>query len=233
MPGSRPLAVRLERLQQELRSRHKKGKHCPVLLGAVEPPQQQHRKPQQRPRGRKAARNRHGRWVTLPRPAHTVAARTAEQWQVNAVSMTLTAVTLRRSLVVAEERAKVAEEKAAAAEARAAAAEAQAAAVEDQALLLNDLFLILEGKLDRWGPQVAALAATEWETGEFWGDVEGEQEAEALRDEIRGIAGKLSRMQSVISNRVVTRGEYHAGDISDFLGGGDGETIDWDEDFDD
>lgn len=103
MPGSRPLVVRLERLQQELRSRHRKGKHRPVLLGAVEPPQQQRGKPQQRPRGRKAARNRYGRWVTLPRPAHTVAGKTTEQWQVNAVSMTMMAVTLQRSVVSAKE----------------------------------------------------------------------------------------------------------------------------------
>lgn len=126
MPGSRPLTVRLERLQQELRSRHRKGKHRPVLLGAVELPQQQRGKPQQRPRGRKAARNRYGRWVALPRPAHTVAGKTAEQWQVSAVSMTMMAVTLKRSVVIAEERAAAAEARALIAEKEAAAAKAAA-----------------------------------------------------------------------------------------------------------
>lgn len=70
MPGSKPLAVRLERLQQELRRRHSQGKHCPVLLGAVQLQRQRKQIPQQRPKCHKTARNRHGRWVRLPRPVH-------------------------------------------------------------------------------------------------------------------------------------------------------------------
>jgi len=143
--------VRLERLQQELRRRHSKGKHCPVLLGtgAVEPPLQQRRKTQRCSRGRKAARDRNGRWVTLPRPAHTVAGKTAEQWQVNAVSMTMMAVTLKRSVVIAEEMAAAAETRALAAEKEAAVAKAATegqsqvaardAAVEEQERVFADL----------------------------------------------------------------------------------------------
>lgn len=141
--------VRLERLQQELRIRHSRGKHRPVLLGAVEPPLQQRRKTQRCSRGRKAARDRNGRWVTLPRPAHTVAGKTAEQWQVNAVSMTMMAVTLKRSVVIAEEMAAAAETRALAAEKEAAVAKAATegqsqvaardAAVEEQERVFADL----------------------------------------------------------------------------------------------
>lgn len=70
MPGSKPLAVRLERLQQELRRQHSQGKHCPVLLGAVCLQRQRKQSPQPRPKCHKTARNRHGRWVRLPRPVH-------------------------------------------------------------------------------------------------------------------------------------------------------------------
>ncbi len=117
MPGSKPLVVRLGRLQQELREQHRQGKHRPVLLGTEQTRPHRHgRKPQQPPRGCKAARNRHGRWVRLPRPVAAVSA-----------------VTVQTMGSTAEEKATAAEARAVAAEAQVAAAAAQAAAAEARA----------------------------------------------------------------------------------------------------
>jgi len=78
-----------------------------------------------------------------------VAGKTAEQWQVNAVSMTMMAVTLKRSVVIAEEMAAAAETRALAAEKEAAVAKAATegqsqvaardAAVEEQERVFADL----------------------------------------------------------------------------------------------
>jgi len=126
MPGSKPLRVRLQQLQGVLLERHARGQHQPLLLSAERKPAPHRRRPQQPRGGRACARNRHGRWVVLPRPAHMVASKTAEQWHVSAVGMTVAAVTWKRSLLDVEGRVKAAEEKAAAAEARALEAEKEA-----------------------------------------------------------------------------------------------------------
>lgn len=135
MPGSRPLAVRLGRLQQELQRQHRQGRHHPVLLGAEQTqPRRWGRKPQHPPRGHKAARNRHGRWVRLPSP---VTVFTAAAAGVQDTVAALSAVAVQAMVSTAEEKTAAAEARAAAAEARAAAAEAQAAAAEALAGLLR------------------------------------------------------------------------------------------------
>jgi len=156
MPGSKPLAVRLERLQQELRRRHSQGKHCPVLLGAVRPqrqPPRPRRKPQQPPRGHRAAQNRHGRWIRLPRPVHRVLTRERSHPD-GSHSLTL-AAEAQSALAAAEERAAAAlaaaEERAAAAEVRAAAAlaatEERAASAEERAAAAEAQVMQLRGLL--------------------------------------------------------------------------------------
>ena len=160
MPGSKPLVVRLGRLQQELQEQHRQGKHRPVLLGAEQTrPRRQGRKPQQPPRGCRAARNRHGRWVRLPRPVHLAQVPTHDErsWLSStscspsalppsepnrptsalvSAEETQAATALAQALAavaVAERGATAAGEAVAAAEARAAAAEARATAAEARA----------------------------------------------------------------------------------------------------
>jgi len=70
MPGSKPLVVRWAQLQKQLHNLHSQDSFCTLLLGAEQLPQQRQRRPRQRPRCHKTARNRHGRWVRLPRPVH-------------------------------------------------------------------------------------------------------------------------------------------------------------------
>lgn len=131
MPGSKPLAVRLGRLQQELQRQHRQGRHRPVLLGAEQTqPRRWGKKPQHPPRGHKVARNRHGRWVRLPRP---VAVFTTTAPGVRDGVAAVSAVVVQAMVSTAEEKAAAAEARAVAAEARIAAAEAQAAAAEAQA----------------------------------------------------------------------------------------------------
>ena len=85
-----------------------------MLLGAQQKqPPRRGRKPQHPPRGHKAARNRHGRWVRLPRP---VAAFTTAEATVQATVTAVSAVTVQAMVSTAEEKAAATEARTAAVE---------------------------------------------------------------------------------------------------------------------